>query len=283
MTRIGIMQGRLLPPCGERIQAFPTRDWAEEFPRAAAVPLDCIEFIYEVQGHSENPLANDVPAARLRELIAQHPVAVRSVCADYFMDRPLVHDPATGLRELSSLLQRCHQLGIERIVLPFVDASRIRSAEDRDIVIGLLKKAEPILDETGVEIHLETDLAPAAFAEFLQMARHPRVRVNYDSGNSASLGYAVGDEFAAYGQRIGSVHIKDRVRGGGTVPLGQGAVDFPSLFAALRAIDYQGDLILQVARGTLGDEIAWARHNRAFVEAQCRAAGYAVPSSNEAS
>ena len=37
------------------------------------------------------------------------------------------------------------------------------------------------------------------------------IKVNYDSGNSASLGYDPTDEFAAYGERVGSVHIKDRV------------------------------------------------------------------------
>jgi sugar phosphate isomerase/epimerase len=40
------------------------------------------------------------------------------------------------------------------------------------------------------------------------------------------------EEFAAYGERVGSFHIKDRVRGGKTVPLGQGDTDFASLRAA---------------------------------------------------
>ena len=40
---------------------------------------------------------------------------------------------------------------------------------------------------------------------------HPVIKVNYDSGNSASLGYSVTEEFAAYGNRIGSIHIKDRL------------------------------------------------------------------------
>ena len=48
------------------------------------------------------------------------------------------------------------------------------------------------------------------------------MRVNYDSGNSASLGYRPRDEFAAYGSRVGSVHLKDRRLGAGTAPLGRG-------------------------------------------------------------
>jgi hexulose-6-phosphate isomerase len=95
---------------------------------------------------------------------------------------------------------------------------------------------------------------------------HPSIKVNYDSGNSSSLGYRPAEEFAAYGKRVGSVHIKDRVCGGGTVPLGEGDADFPALFEALRRVEYRGDFILQVARGPEGDEVAWARTNRAFVE-----------------
>ena len=93
----------------------------------------------------------------------------------------------------------------------------------------------------------------------------PLLRVNYDSGNSASLGYDVASELAAYGARIGSVHIKDRVRGGGTVPLGTGDADLPALFSGLARLRYQGDYVLQVARGTDGGEVEWARQNRAFL------------------
>jgi L-ribulose-5-phosphate 3-epimerase len=270
MTRIGIMQGRLLPPRGERIQSFPTGAWADEFPLAASVPLQCIEWIYEVQGSEDNPLATDEGIERLRTLWRTHRVEVRSLCADYFMDRPFLRvaeaDRVVIERQLVWLIQRCQKASIKRMVLPFVDASRIVAAEDLRLCVELLSRAMPILDRTDVEIHLETDLPPGRFAEMLAAARHPKIFVNYDSGNSASLGYHPRDEFAAYGDRIGSVHIKDRLHRGGTVPLGTGSVDFSSLFEELRRTGYDGDFILQVARGTPGDEVQWARNGRAFVE-----------------
>jgi L-ribulose-5-phosphate 3-epimerase len=146
------------------------------------------------------------------------------------------------------------------VVLPFVDASRIEHPEP---VITMLREAMP---ESKVEIHLETSLDPAAFAALLEALPHPLLKVNYDSGNSASLGYSPEEEFAAYGQRIGSVHIKDRVRGGGTVPLGTGDADFPAFFAAVRRINFQGDFVLQVARETTGDEVALARRNLTWLK-----------------
>ena len=50
-----------------------------------------------------------------------------------------------------------------------------------------------------------------------------------------------------------NVHIKDRLRGGTTVPLGTGNADFGRIFAALARTGYRGNYILQTARATDGD------------------------------
>ena len=42
----------------------------------------------------------------------------------------------------------------------------------------------------AIELHLETSLAPAEFVKLLDRMPHPKLKVNYDSGNSSSLGYA---------------------------------------------------------------------------------------------
>jgi hexulose-6-phosphate isomerase len=267
---IGIMQGRLVPSVGEKIQAFPGERWAEEFPQAAAAGLGCIEWVYDLASESTNPLGSDGGIARIKELATRHGVAVRSVCADYFMDQPLIRVTNVGLQErlqkLEWLLGQCRQVGIARVVLPFVDQSAIRTPAEAEQAQAALRRVLPVAERCGVELHLETALGPEAFRAFLAALTHPRIKVNYDSGNSASLGYRAQEEFAAYGERIGSVHIKDRVRGGGTVPLGTGDAALDEVFAGLRRLGYRGDFILQVARGAPGDELAWARQNRAFVE-----------------
>jgi L-ribulose-5-phosphate 3-epimerase len=79
------------------------------------------------------------------------------------------------------------------------------------------------------------------------------------------LGYVVRQELAAYGPRIGSVHIKDRIRGGGTVPLGSGNADIPGLLRSLEDLCYQGDYVLQVARAREGDELNWVSRNRTLL------------------
>lgn len=270
MARIGIMQGRLVPPTDGRIQCFPRERWADEFELGRQAGIDCIEWIYDLYGADVNPLATDPGIDQIKALSEASGVSVLSICADYFMERPLVRASPAELAErlamLDWLLGRGARLGVNRIVLPFVDASRIETDEEFESVIATLKRVLPMAERTGIEIHLETSLPPERFAALLERLPHPLLKANYDSGNSASLGYHPREEFAAYGHRIGSIHIKDRRRGGGTVPLGSGDTDFPALAEALRAVNYSGDFILQVARGEPGNEVAWARQNRQFVE-----------------
>jgi L-ribulose-5-phosphate 3-epimerase len=255
------MQGRLGAPEEGRFQSFPRQGWRLEIARAAEIGLRGLEWIYDLFGEGANPLETMEGREELRDLLAQHGISVVSICADYFMDRPLLRcsqaDNAELIERLQWLLSICPELGVVRVVLPFVDASRIHDEIERDQVVANLRQVLPQAERHGVELHLETDLTPQAFRELLNRLDHPLVKVNYDAGNSASLGYHPEDEFAAYGTRVGSVHIKDRRLGASTVPLGQGDTDFPSLREQLIKYDYRGDFVLQVARGEAGDEPRW--------------------------
>jgi hexulose-6-phosphate isomerase len=263
---VGIMQGRLLPMINGRIQCFPAKQWRDEFPLAEKAGLQLIEWIYEVYGADQNPLSTDEGIAELKGLSARHNIAVRSLCADYFMDRPLLAHPEESGKKLSWLLGRCHIAGIRRMILPFVDASRLEGSIAEDALVKTLVPFFAEAERLGVELHLETDLPPDRLANLIARLPEPVFKVNYDSGNSASHGYDVAEEFSAYGFRIGSLHIKDRVRGGSTVFLGTGNANFPGLRKALESIGYNGDVILQVARQQEGNELEWIRSVRTSVE-----------------
>ena len=269
MTLIGIMQGRLVPPSDNRIQCFPRQNWADEFEQGAKAGIDCIEWIYDYYGADVNPLATDTGIETMKALTRKTGVQILSICADYFMEHPLVRATAGELAErlamIDWLLGRGHLLGVKRMVVPFVDASRIDTDAEFDGVCETLQRILPMAERAGIEIHLETSLRPARFASLLERISHPMLRANYDSGNSSSLGYKPCEEFAAYGKRVGSVHIKDRILGGGTVAPGTGDADFPALAESLKIVGYSGDFILQVARSVSGDEVNWIRQNREFV------------------
>lgn len=257
------MQGRVSPPEDGQFQCFPRNSWEREIELLAQSPLRGIEWIYDGYGLGANPLESDTGRATLIGKLASSGISVKSLCADYFMDYPLGRG-GSEQREHSKtrllwLISACSQVGISRIVIPFVDSSRIKNNREMTNTLDSLHSIIPIARESAVELHLETDFGPKEFSAFLREIQDPVIKVNYDSGNSSSLGFSPAEEFAAYGDRVGSFHIKDRVRGGATVPLGQGDTDFQTLRSCLIDVDYSGDFVLQVARGLPGKELEWLK------------------------
>jgi hexulose-6-phosphate isomerase len=252
------MQGRLSPPVDGRIQAFPAGRWRDELASARAAGVSGVEWIYEVAREEYNPLGDDAGVVEVRAACVEHGVTLESLVADWFMDRPLLEDPSPRAEKLRSLAARAAAAGIRRIVVPFVDASSLGGPGGAERLAPVIRD---VADAVDVELHLETDLAPGDFARLLERVDHPRVLANYDTGNSAALGYDPHEELAAYGDRIGSVHLKDRVRGGGSVTLGDGDADLPAVFSLLRARGWSRPLVLQVARGVPGDEVAKTAHD----------------------
>ncbi|MEK7382409.1 MAG: sugar phosphate isomerase/epimerase family protein [Elusimicrobiota bacterium] len=265
---LATMQGRLSPREGGLFQSFPATQWREEFARAAECGLQRIEWIIDDPDWESNPLMTDAGRIEIAGLSRRTGVKVRSACADLFIPRPLHSAPAAEQRAretaLKQMIAAAGAAGLEHMDIPFVDASAIGTAAAFETVVSVFRQAAPLAVRAGLKLCLETSLEPAAFRDLLERIGHDSVGANHDIGNSASLGYGAKDEFAAVGRWISCVHIKDRVRGGGTVPLGTGSADFAATFAELRACAYKGHFVLQIARGTEGDEVAWIKKNTAY-------------------
>ncbi|MFM2126421.1 MAG: hypothetical protein RL328_2872 [Acidobacteriota bacterium] len=269
MLSVGVMQGRLLPPYEGRFQAFPAATWREEFRIGQKAGVACIEWIYEEPHQDQNPIATPEGRAAMRQIAAETGVAVRSVCADYFMTARLINRDGSrnpdSVARLRAVLDWSADLGITYVVLPFVDISTVASPPEWDALIALLKEFAPLAESRRVELHLETSLPPRLFAHILRQVNSPWVRANYDSGNSAALGYDQRDELRQLRGMVGSCHIKDRVLGGRTVPLSTGNCDFDAVFGELRIAGFDRWFILQAARGEAGQEGPLAIANIAFV------------------
>jgi len=269
----GVMQGRLSAPEEGRFQSFPRNSWRQEFIRAREAGISYIEWIYDDYGATANPIVTVEGRAEICGLKEQYGIQTPAVCVDWLMDYPLLRcseaERERRLRVLHGMLDWARAIGASRVVLPFVDASSIGTEEEERLVLRCLERSLPIAEETGVELHLEADFGPRDFSRFLAHLPHPMIKVNYDTGNSSGLGYVASEEFAAYGQRIGSIHIKDRLRNPDgsftTKPLGQGSADFGDVFECISSIGYSGGFTLQVARGVNGDEVNWIKQQVAFV------------------
>ncbi len=273
-TQYGVMQGRLSPPENGRFQAFPRNSWREEFARAREAGFSYIEWIHDEYGRTANPIFSEEGRAEIAELKSAYGIETPALCGDWLMDFPLIRctgeERASREAHLRALIGLAAKIGAKRMVLPFVDDSRIATTYEQAEVAEVLWRLVPFAKEHSVELHLEADFPPAEFARFLELVDDPFVKVNWDSGNSSGLGYRAHEEFAAYGSRLGSVHIKDRFRktegGVETRPLGQGSADFDDVFQSLRTLGYSGGLTLQVARGKDGEEVEFLRRQLAFVK-----------------
>lgn len=253
------MQGRLLPKYQGRYQAFPKGMWQEEFRMARDLNLDLIEFILDYNDAEDNPLINKDGIKEIISIIENTGVGVQTICADYFMEAPL-HSSNTRLAKRSQntllkLLDNAINLGVTDIVIPCVDQS---SLKDQKSIDRLIKNLSPILkniEKSNINLSLETDLDPTSFINLLNRFQSNRIKVNYDIGNSSALGYDFVEELANYGKHISVIHIKDRVRNGGSVLLGEGDADFRKFFIELKIYGYKGPFIMQAFRDDKGIEI----------------------------
>lgn len=268
MTRVSIMQGRLLSPFEGRFQAFPAIGWEQEFQKAKQLGIYSIEWIFEKPHEHDNPLSTEKGIVNLKKTIQETEVQVKSICADYYMTSLLIKDGARvqeNWDHLSWLLHQAKELSMTYIILPFVDSSSLKTTDDQKALAEALKNFLKKEETSGIEIHLEADLSPTQFLTLFELVNHPLLKMNYDTGNSASLGYDVDVELQLLGMYLGSVHIKDRKKNGGTVALDTGDTDFTKCFQWFKRLQFDKWFVLQCARGEEGQETETIKMQRQFV------------------
>jgi hexulose-6-phosphate isomerase len=251
-NEIGIMQGRLSPRIDGKIQAYPANSWQKEFEIAQQIGYAAIEWIVENPVES-NALMTTSGKTEIKKVISSTGVRIDYVCADIFMQQPLVRMTeeikSQNKDYLLEILKNAKEVGALGVEIPFVDNSSIKNDNEKQEFIDAMQDAFKLAKDLDIKISLETDLSPIAFKELLEQIGLDFVQANYDIGNSASLGFDPKEELDAYGQRILNVHVKDRKLGGTTVPLGTGNADINLVIQKLQEFGYSGGLTMQAARG----------------------------------
>jgi L-ribulose-5-phosphate 3-epimerase len=256
---IGTMQGRLLPKFQGRYSAHPLGYWKDEFPLAANLGLENIEFILDFNDVSLNPLMDSKGVDEILSLSLKTGIKVKKVCANYFMEAPLHSLSREVAKEsqkvLHSLIRNSRQLCITDIVIPCEGQSSLIDKGSKERFIENIQSSIELAETLDINLSLETDLAPSPFAELLEELKSPIISINYDTGNSASLGYDPVEELLAYGNRISGIHIKDRKYREGSTILGTGDTNFELFFRELKKINYKGPFIMEVYRDDEGIEV----------------------------
>lgn len=248
----GIMQGRLSPRYNGRYQAFPLHTWQEEFGVAKNIGFDCLEFIFDYENFNNSPLMTRDGLYSIQSIVRESEVKVISVCADYFMKYPLFEADDKkrdiNIEYLIRLIDNSSSINISDITLPFVDDSSLKTDKEINSFKESLSIFLPIAEKCRININLETDLPPDRFYKLISDIDSPNIKINYDIGNSASLGYNPEEELEIYGKYISVLHVKDRLYQGGSVKLGTGAANFKTVFTILKKHNFKGPIIMQAAR-----------------------------------
>ncbi len=247
--RIGVIQGRLSPRPANKLQEFPWASYAEEFPIAARLGFHSIEWIFEAPRFEQNPLWTETGREEIRELSAQSGVRVQSVCADYFMVHRLAGESDAALAYnrdvLAELIVAAHAVGADRILIPLLETSAVgTSALKREVVMSL-RGAAAVAERYGVTLGLEMEVPGAEYAELIRSVGSSRVRAYYDTGNSTAQGLDIAEDIVPLLSLLHAVHVKDRVRGGTSRPLGTGDTNFQGFFPQLIRAGFRGDFVLQ--------------------------------------
>ena len=247
--RIGVMQGRLSPRPAGKLQEFPWSSYGAEFATAARLGFHSIEWIFEAPRFEENPLWTEAGREEIRELVATSGVRVQSVCADYFMVHRLAGEGALALSQnrdvLADLIVATNAIGADRILIPLLETSAVDTPELKREVAVSLKSVADVAERYGVTLGLEMEIPGAEYAQLVRSVGSPRVRAYYDTGNSTAHGADIATDIVPLLPLLHAVHIKDRVRGGGSKPLGTGDANFQGFFPALVRAGFRGDFVLQ--------------------------------------
>ena len=269
-SRIGFMQGRLSPIINGKIQEFPWDNWRREFEVGASLGFNIMEWTLDQEHLYQSPLMTKKGQLEIRKLSSDYGVRIPSLTGDCFMQSPFWKlsgaDKKDRQNDLICILDGCANVGITQVVIPLVDDGSVDSNEQSKVLLEFLHEKETTISNRGIQIVFESDLGPDDLKAFIGKFSPKSFGINYDIGNSAALGFDVEQEFHAYGDRILNVHVKDRILGGTTVPLGDGNADFTKVFSQLATIGYHGNYILQTARANDGDHAGVLSHYKSMVE-----------------
>lgn len=250
--KIGFMQGRLVPSEKKNfIQSFPWKNWKKEFYIAKKNNLKLIEWTIDYYKFNQNPLIDKKKIYVVKKISEKTGVKIVSVTCDFYMQKPYsevnkFYFKKKIKKNIYDLILSCKILNIKNIVIPLVDNSSLKNKSDEKKTINFFLQFKNELKLSNIKILFEIDYKPKKILDFIQNF-DKNYGINYDTGNSAALGFKFKDE-KKYFHRVENIHIKDRVLNGSTVKLGYGNFKFNIFFSFLKKIKYKKNLILQTAK-----------------------------------
>ena len=254
--RLPIRKGVLLGMLPERLSLL------ERFRLAKEVGFELMEC---------PTIRNQQEALAIRDAAAETGLRVHSVMNSDHWKYPLssasADDVARSMECMEVSLRNARLWGADTVLLvPAVVNPETRYEEAWERSRNQIRKLIPLAKDLQVVIAVENVwnkflLSPMEFARYVDEFESPWVKAYFDVGNVVLFGYPQ-DWIRTLGPRILKVHLKDfrfasdpktKQRVAEFVPLLDGEIDWPQVYAALREIGYRGAATVEVRGGERED------------------------------
>ncbi len=236
--KIGIMQGRLLPPVDDKIQEFP-KDWQQEFRKISEIGLNHIEFIVTKNSFSD---FKNLP------LLSQYSDRISAICCDNLVDENF--KKFDFLRDqLVPICEKSISSNILNLNIPLLEQSTLNDSNFDEFSRNILEISSkyPVLNfNFEIESPFEISLNLLNLSDKFFFV--------YDTGNLNYIGVNHEEYLKKVINKTYQIHLKDRDIRGSHFPW-VGTTDFRLIFKSLKKYNYDGLFTIQTKRGVDNNEI----------------------------
>ena len=139
-----------------------------------------------------------------------------------------------------------------------------------DIINNISKR----LQKARIKLGIETNLSIDYLLKFFKNIESRNSFLVYDTGNRLKKNHMQYLEILKLKKKIIHIHLKDKNFLGKNVIMGNGRVNFTSIFKSLKKIDYNGNFVFENPRGE--DAIITMRNNLKFIRRATGEANYKI-------
>lgn len=263
------MQGRLSPILNNQIQSFPFGYWVNEIQALKDLGIKNLEWTIDQYLIDMNPLINS--PLFVKNIFRKNKINISAVTGDFVMQNPYYRCNKNFIEtlelQLLKVLNNMSKCNIKIFVFPLVDNGMPQNNQEIEKLILFFKNFEKEIKKLKIIIAFESGYNYIKTLNFLNKISNygSYFGINYDTGNSANLGFNLIKEFRNYKDYIYNIHIKDRIYKGDTVELGKGDTDFRAFREQLSKINYKNKCTLQVARSKSNKHIKVIKNSINFL------------------
>lgn len=175
-------------------------------------------------------------------------VAISSLALAELNNIPFKSDPRT-IEWVWDSVTVAKNLGVSVVLLAFFSNNDLRNdPAGQEEVVQRLRKIMPHAEKMGITLGIESYLNAQEHLSIMNKVNSPNLKVYYDFRNTADAGFNTIEEFLKLGKdNICELHMKENGQ-----LLGEGSIDWPGVFRAIRTSGYIGDGWMQI-EGALPD------------------------------